>query len=71
VGVAVALRLAGHATGRHVEGGILIGDAGAYDRHSRWLFGSLFRGIERDIVASAPPDARVRKRRAGHRPWTV
>ena len=51
--------LAGHATGRHVEGGILIGDARAYDRHSRWLLGSLFHGIERDIIASAPPDARV------------
>lgn len=52
-------RLAGHATGRHVKGGILIGDPGAYDRHSRLLLGSLFRGIERNIVASAPPAASV------------
>lgn len=61
VGAAAALaRLArSHAAGRHVTGGILIGDAGAYDTHSRFLFGSLFRRIASDIAAAASVDARV------------
>src|SRR5215207_9273572 len=47
------------ATGRRVPGGILIGDAVAYDAHSRLLLGSLFRPIAADVAAAAPDGARV------------
>jgi SAM-dependent methyltransferase len=53
----------GAATGREEHGGILIGDAAAYDAMSRTLFGSLFGPIAADIVATsevtAPEGARV------------
>jgi SAM-dependent methyltransferase len=55
----VARRLGGHAAGRHVPGGILMPDAGAYDAHSARLFAGLFRGIASDIAEVAPPDARI------------
>jgi len=42
-----------------VPGGILIGDAVAYDAHSRLLLGSLFRPIAADVAAVAPEGARV------------
>jgi SAM-dependent methyltransferase len=42
-----------------VPGGILIGDAVAYDAHSRLLFGSLFGPIAADVAAVAPDGARV------------
>ena len=48
-----------HLTGQAVPGGVLIGDAGAYDRLSRMLMGGLFRGIAADIAAVASPQARV------------
>ena len=51
----------GAATGRRVEGGILIGDAAAYDGHSRLLLGSLFKPIAADVAAVAEA------RRAGAR----
>jgi SAM-dependent methyltransferase len=57
--VALARQARRHATGRHVPGGILMPDVGAYDIHSRILFGSLFRSIAADIAALAPPAARV------------
>jgi ubiquinone/menaquinone biosynthesis C-methylase UbiE len=47
------------ATGRTVPGGILIGDAGAYDTMSRLLLGSLVRRITADVAAVAPDGARV------------
>jgi SAM-dependent methyltransferase len=47
------------ATGRRVPGGILIGDAVAYDAHSRLLLGSLFRPIAADVAAAARDGARV------------
>jgi SAM-dependent methyltransferase len=53
----------GAATGREEHGGILIGDAAAYDAMSRLLFGSLFQPIAADIAATAeataPEGARV------------
>jgi ubiquinone/menaquinone biosynthesis C-methylase UbiE len=43
-----------------VPGGILIGDAAAYDALShRLLLGSLFEGIAADVAAAAPDGARV------------
>jgi SAM-dependent methyltransferase len=48
------------AAGRRVPGGILIGDAQAYDRLShRILLGSFFGGIAEDIAAKASPGDRV------------
>jgi SAM-dependent methyltransferase len=48
------------ATGRRVPGGMLIGDAQAYDRLShRILLGSFFGGIVADIGATAAAGARV------------
>jgi len=49
----------GAARGRRVSGGILIGDAVAYDAMSRLLLGSLFRPIAADVAAVAPDGARV------------
>lgn len=53
----------GSATGRRVPGGILIGDAAAYDAHSRLLLGSLHGPVAADVAAaaeaSAPDGARV------------
>src|SRR5215207_8604724 len=57
--VAVVRHGRGAATGRRVPGGILIGDAVAYDAHSRLLLGSLFRPIAADVAAVAPEGARV------------
>jgi SAM-dependent methyltransferase len=45
--------------GRRVEGGILIGDAHAYDTQARWLLGPLFRGIAADVAATAPDGGRL------------
>jgi SAM-dependent methyltransferase len=45
--------------GRRVSGGTLVGDAEAYDAHSRFLFGSLFRPIAADVATVVPDGARV------------
>jgi len=57
----VAVVRHGHvaATGRKVPGGILIGDAVAYDEMSRLVLGSLFGPIAADVAAVAPDGARV------------
>lgn len=47
------------ATGRSVSGGLLMGDPAGYDVLSRFLFGSLFRGIAADVAAAAPSGATV------------
>ena len=53
----------GAAKGREEQGGILIGDAAAYDAMSRLFFGSLFGPIAADVAAVAeevaPDGARV------------
>jgi len=49
----------GAATGHKAPGGILIGDAAAYDQVSRLLAGSLYGRIAADVAAAAPPGARV------------
>jgi ubiquinone/menaquinone biosynthesis C-methylase UbiE len=60
VGAAAVVRHGGGAArGRRVQGGILIGDAVAYDAMSRRLLGSLFRPIAADVAAVAPDGARV------------
>jgi SAM-dependent methyltransferase len=49
----------GAATGRRVPGGILVGDAVAYDNAlSRLVLSSLFRSIAADVAAVAPDGAR-------------
>jgi len=58
-GVAVARHGRGAAKGRRVQGGILIGDAVAYDAMSRLMLGSLFGPIAADVAAVAPDGARV------------
>ena len=57
--VVLARQLRGHAAGRHAPGGILIGDPGAYDSHTRILLGSLYRGIAADIARETAPAASV------------
>jgi SAM-dependent methyltransferase len=57
--VAVVRRGRSATRGHQVPGGILIGDAGAYDMLSRLLLGSLFDGIAADAAAVAPDGARV------------
>jgi ubiquinone/menaquinone biosynthesis C-methylase UbiE len=65
--VAVARHVVRHGrgagTGQEEQGGILIGDAAAYDAMSRLFFGSLFGPIAADIAATAsafaPEGARV------------
>lgn len=49
----------GALSGRSMSGGILIGDASAYDTMSRILLGPLFRRIAADVAAVAPDSARV------------
>jgi SAM-dependent methyltransferase len=56
--IAVA-RLRHRDGGREVPGGILMGQVGAYDFHTRWLLGSLFDGIAADVAGAAPRGARV------------
>ena len=45
--------------GQPVAGGVLIGDAAAYDRLTGWLLGSFYDGIAADIAATASPGAAV------------
>jgi len=61
VGGAIAVgRHARGARGKRVPGGILIGDAALYDALShRFLLGSLFERIARDIAAITPDGARL------------
>ena len=58
-GVAVVRHWHGTSNGRRVMGGILIGNAVAYDEMSRLVLGSFFGPIAADIAASAPDGARV------------
>jgi ubiquinone/menaquinone biosynthesis C-methylase UbiE len=62
-GIAVLRHGRGVAKGREEQGGILIGDALAYDTMSRLFFGSLFGPIAADVAAvaeaTAPEGARV------------
>lgn len=61
VGGVVALVWRGRRvlSGRRAPGGIVMGDAGAYDTLSRLLLGSLFRSIAADIAAGTQPGAKV------------
>lgn len=56
---AVARHIGGAGSGHHVPGGILIGDARAYDSVTRLVLGSFHRRIAADIAAGAPSGARV------------
>jgi SAM-dependent methyltransferase len=60
---AAATAIARHYTSGHgrrdAPGGILVGDAGAYDTQARILMGSFYRGIAADVTGSAAPGARV------------
>jgi SAM-dependent methyltransferase len=56
---AVARRIGGHAAGHQVPGGMLISDTRAYDRHTRFLFASLLRGIASNVAAATPTGSRV------------
>jgi SAM-dependent methyltransferase len=47
------------ARGHRVPGGILVGDAGAYDTLSRFLLGSFADRVAADVAAVAPAGARV------------
>jgi len=59
VAAAIARHGRGAAKGRRAEGGILIGDAVAYDRFSRLMLGSLYWPIAADVAEVAPHGARV------------
>jgi SAM-dependent methyltransferase len=56
---AVIRHCRGAATAHKAPGGILIGDAAAYDQMSRLLASSLFGRIAADAAAAAPAGARV------------
>ena len=45
--------------GQPVAGGVLIGDARAYDRLTGWLLGSFYDGIAADIAETASPGASI------------
>lgn len=49
----------GHAPGRTVAGGVLVGDAARYDRLTGWLLGSFYDGVAANIAAAVPPGASV------------
>src|SRR5215210_2450038 len=57
--VAVVRHGRGAAKGRKVAGGILIGDAAAYDEMSRLVLGPLFGSIAADVAATADATAEV------------
>jgi SAM-dependent methyltransferase len=57
--VAIVRHGRGTATGRRVPGGILIGDAAAYDTLSRLVLGSLVGRIAANVAAVGPDGARV------------
>jgi SAM-dependent methyltransferase len=57
--LAVSRHFRGAARGVTVPGGILIGDAGAYDAMTRLLLGGLYESIAANVAATAPRDARV------------
>lgn len=54
---AILLHRRAGSLGQPVAGGILIGDAAAYDRLTGWLLGSFYDGIAADIAATAAPGA--------------
>jgi SAM-dependent methyltransferase len=59
-GVAVTRHLRGAMTGRRGSGGILVGDAAAYDRLAHGvLLRSFLDAVAADVAAAAPPGARV------------
>lgn len=41
------------------DGGIVMADAGHYDRLSGWLLGGFYSGVADDVAAAAPPGGRV------------
>ncbi len=57
--VAAVRRLRRTHSGPTVPGGILVGDAVAYDTLARILFASFYRGVAADVAAVAPDGARV------------
>jgi ubiquinone/menaquinone biosynthesis C-methylase UbiE len=57
--IAVSRHFRGAGRGVRVPGGILIGDAGAYDAMTRLLLGGLYDSVASNVVATMPPDARV------------
>jgi len=60
VAVVVARHVRGLGRGGvEAPGGIVMGDATAYDRASRFLMGPLFRGIAADVARVAPPGSKV------------
>ena len=59
VGAAVASHRGHGSLGHTVAGGILVGDASAYDRTTGLLFATLYEGIARDIAGHASPGATV------------
>jgi len=58
-GLALARRIRHRTPPRSVPGGILVHDAGAYDRCSRWFFGSLLGPIAADVAEFAVPGTKV------------
>lgn len=59
-GAAAVLRRGSRAAhGHDAPGGVLMSDVGSYDRISRLVLGSLFRGIAADVAASTQAGAKV------------
>ena len=58
-GAAIVLHRRAGSSGRTVEGGVLVGDATAYDRLTGLLLGSFYDGVAADVGATAIPGASV------------
>jgi SAM-dependent methyltransferase len=56
---ALVLHRRSGSLGQPAAGGVLIGDAAAYDRLTGWLLGSFYDGIADDIAATASSGASV------------
>ena len=56
---AIAMHRRPHGSGVATDGGILMADAGQYDRLSGWLFGGFYSGVADDAAAAAPAGGHV------------
>jgi SAM-dependent methyltransferase len=57
--IAVSRHFRGAGSGVRVPGGILIGDAGAYDAMTRLLLGGLYDSVASNVAATVPTGGRV------------
>ena len=56
---AVVRHFRGGATGHRLQGGIVMGNASAYDAQTGFLLGSFYRSIAADVASVTSHDARI------------